>query len=204
MDGYAMQTPAFISKSLLAITLTVLASQSVGSAALLAAPNQPAEDVLLLRNQTTRGLLFFLDDSEAAYHAFGAMTMALSLALEQQAGALIATGSLVHHTLKHINFDAKAWVIKQIDHSKHMDRNLLLLIPKKWFSQQGINYQPTTGVPEKAITPLEYQVGLKLDHMTDVSFTAATKTKFKPLTKRAWPLTKQSHHLDKPSSHYFP
>ena len=199
-----MQTPAFISKSFLAITLTVLASQSVGSAAPLAAPNQPAEDVLLLRNQTTRGLLFFLDDSEAAYHAFGAMTMALSLALEQQAGPLIATGSLVHHTLKHINFDAKAWVIKQIDHSKHMDRNLLLLIPKKWFSQQGINYQPTAGVPEKAITPLEYQVGLKLDHMTDVSFPAATKTKFKPLTKRAWPLTKQSHHLDKPSSHYFP
>lgn len=199
-----MKHSVFTPRLLLLLSLGVLLGQDSCKAASLDAQNKPAEDVLLLRNQTTRGLLFFLDDSEAARQARGAMTVTLSLALTQQAGPMIATGSLVHHVLKYVQFDPTAWVIKQIDHSKYMDRNLLLLIPKKWFAEQGINYQTTAKVAEQVITPLEYQVGLKLDHMTDVTFNAAAKAPLKQLVNRPWPLTKQRWHLDKSSKHYFP
>jgi len=108
----------------------------------------------------THGLLIFLDDSEKKN---GAISQSLSIAIKQQAAPILASTYLVNNIPQNL---LNSWLIKITDSSGR----LLLMIPKNYknkFTHLDLtNYQSYQKLgPTDPFTEIEYQLGLKIDHM---------------------------------------
>ncbi|MFH1831989.1 MAG: hypothetical protein ABH827_04295 [bacterium] len=119
-----------------------------------------------------RGLLVFLDDSE---EHFGAVSGSLKAALEQEAGPIITSASLLIRRIKEDNsfYETEKWVIKEIETGEDQNKQtpLYLLLPTTYLEKLRLT---TT-------SPNELKLGLKVEHMPSVSY---DKLKQKKITKK--------------------
>ena len=84
-----------------------------------------------------------------------------------------------------LSFKPDDWIIKIVDHKQ---RRLLLLIPKNYTptGDTSVNLKNYTALPEPltynpSLTMIEYQLGLKIDHMETIqNYTDAITKKFQP------------------------
>lgn len=104
------------------------------------------------------GLLVFLDDSEKKLGAISGDCLA---ALQQNAGPIIASASIID-TIRN-RFNEQLWIIKEINPL------LYLLIPKSYLLDKNISEHDLYYTNNPALTEIEYQLGLKANHMQMVT-----------------------------------
>lgn len=150
------------------------------------------------REYDPRGLLIFLDDSEAS---LGAISGDLLKALAQKAGPIITTASLLKNifseypnvavgepknlegrfrrlsleknsefemekkkiVLRALQFDEKQWTFKKVNES------ICLIIPHSYLNELGLSVDEVRSVDDTIISPIEYALGLKVNHIKTVS-----------------------------------
>jgi len=123
-----------------------------------------------------KGLLIFLDDSKEKDQAdaiFGPLQLA---ALDKEEGPIIASASLLswNDVLNEFKSSGKyrgRWIVKEIS-----DNNIYLLIPHTYLNKIGIDINLVKSyTPMGSISPVELQLGLKVNHMKTVDLATINK-----------------------------
>lgn len=158
-------------------------------------------NVLSFENQVpfaTHGMFIFLDDTE---HNFGAISTAFFLALEQQAGPILFSGSLMHNILQQPSLDAlikqstsqdeKNQLTKLLQHIGDVVQQFRLIITKepKTLDEQ----MPVIAAINAAIQPDESLKQFIIDHSEQVE--VAMLKEISLLNPDDWVLNKVNDYL---------
>ncbi|HEV2600832.1 MAG TPA: ankyrin repeat domain-containing protein [Candidatus Babeliales bacterium] len=138
----------------------------------------------------TRSLLIFLDDSEPYYydasnsqydHHLRAVTHKSMQAINDAASPILISGSLLYNLFRkpkeydrdkerfaqfYTTFNVAHWIIKKIAAPSNQITNLYCMIPAGYFGISEKSIQQLTA--RNPITDLEYDLGLKCDHMENI------------------------------------
>lgn len=123
---------------------------------------------------TTHGLTFLIDEIEGNLIPADSISNDLRAIIWQEASPIVATFSIVEEVIGSTPTKEKAWIIKKIS------EKFCLLIPRSYLGIKELkNYQAKEIQPEEELTKVELKLGLKIDHLENLSFEKLKTQAFK-------------------------